>query len=198
MVALKLTEQCKDPEMNNLIRIFPVACLTFFTASNVFADYKTMEKDSFVKKVSSPLIDLPNGRVPFDSTLTGGQPTFEQLKKAGETGFKAVINLRTAGERPDPEQESTWVERFGMKYFHIPVAGAKGLTVQNAQLFAEVLSKTENYPLIVHCKSGNRVGAIFALKAFHIDGKSKEEALLIGESAGLKSLTKAVEKVLER
>jgi hypothetical protein len=39
---------------------------------------------------------------------------------------------------------------------------------------------------------------MFALKAFHIDGKSKEEALLIGESAGLKSLAKAVEKVLER
>jgi len=184
--------------MNNLIRIFLVACLTFFIASNIFADYKTMMKESFVEKVSSPLIDLPNGRVPFDSTLTGGQPTFEQLKKAGETGFKAVINLRTAGERPDPEQESTWVERFGMKYFHIPVAGAKGLTVQNAQLFAEVLSKTENYPLIVHCKGGNRVGAMFALKAFHIDGKNKEEALLIGESAGLKSLTKAVKKLLER
>ena len=185
-------------EMKFLIRIFPIACLTFFIAANVFADYKTMEKESFVKKVSSPLIDLPNGRVPFDSTLTGGQPTFEQLEKAGETGFKAVINLRTAGERPDPEQESTWVKGFGMKYFHIPVAGARGLTVQNAQLFAEALSKTENYPLIVHCKGGDRVGAMFALKAFHIDGKSKEEALLIGESAGLKSLTKAVEKVLER
>jgi uncharacterized protein (TIGR01244 family) len=184
--------------MNNLIRIFLVACLTFFIASNVFADYKTMMKESFVEKVSSPLIDLPNGRVPFDSILTGGQPTFEQLKKASETGFKAVINLRTAGERPDPEQESTWVKGFGMKYFHIPVAGAEGLTVQNAKLFAEALSKTENYPLIVHCKGGDRVGAMFALKAFHINGKSEEEALLIGESAGLKSLTKAVKKLLER
>jgi uncharacterized protein (TIGR01244 family) len=198
MVAFKLIEQCKDPEMKFLIRIFPIACLTLFIASNVFADYKTMEKESFVKKVSSPLIDLPNSRVPFDSILTGGQPTFEQLKKAGETGFKAVINLRTAGERPDPEQESIWVKGFGMEYFHIPVAGSKGLTVQNAQLIAEVLSKTENYPLIVHCRGGDRVGAMFALKAFHIDGKSKEEALLIGKSAGLKSLAKAVEKVLER
>jgi len=184
--------------MNILIRIFSAACLTLFVASNVFADYKTMMKESFVRKVSSPLIDLPNGRVPFDSTLTGGQPTFEQLKKASETGFKAVINLRTAGERPDPEQESTWVEGLGMKYFHIPVAGTKGLTVQNAQLFAEALSSAENYPLIVHCKGGDRVGAMFALKAFHFDGKSKEEALVIGESAGLNSLTAAVEKLLER
>ncbi len=184
--------------MKILIRIFPIACLTLFIASNVFADYKTMRKESFVRKISSPLINLPNWLVPFDNTLTGGQPTFEQLKKAGETGFKAVINLRTDGELPDPEQESTWVEGFGMKYFHIPVGGAEGLTLENTKLFAEVLSKTENYPLIVHCKSGNRVGALFALKAFRIDSKSKEEALLIGESAGLTSLAPAVKKILER
>lgn len=184
--------------MNILIRVFPVACLTLFIASNVFADYKTTKKEPFVRKVSSPLINLPNGLVPFENTLTGGQPTFDQLKKAGETGFKAVINLRTDGELPDPEQESTWVEGFGMKYFHIPVSGAEGLTLENTKLFAEALSKTEDYPLIVHCKSGNRVGALFALKAFHIDGKSKEEALLIGESAGLTSLAPAVRKIMER
>ena len=184
--------------MNIYIKISSIACLTFFIAAIASADYKTMRKESLVRKIRSPLINLPNGRVPFDSTLTGGQPTFDQLKKASETGFKAVINLRTDGELPDPEQESTWVEGFGMKYFHIPVAGAEGLTLENTKLFAEVLSKTENYPLIVHCKSGNRVGALFALKAFHIDGKSKEESLLIGERAGLTSLAPAVKKVLER
>ncbi|MGR3173617.1 MAG: fused DSP-PTPase phosphatase/NAD kinase-like protein [Candidatus Scalindua sp.] len=184
--------------MNILIRILSVACLTFFIAEIASADYKTMRKESFVRKVSSPLINLPNGLVPFENTLTGGQPTFDQLKKASKTDFKAVINLRTDGELPAPEQESTWVEGLGMKYFHIPVAGAEGLTLENTRLFAEVLSKTENYPLIVHCKSGNRVGALFALKAFYIDGKSKEEALLIGESAGLTSLAPAVRKILER
>ena len=184
--------------MNILIRIFPIACLTFFIAAIASADYKTMENESFVRKVSSPLINLPNGQVPFENTLTGGQPTFEQLKKASETGFKAVINLRTDGELPDPEQESTWVEGLGMKYFHIPVAGAEGLSLENTKLLAEALSKTENYPLVVHCKSGNRVGAIFALKAFHIDGKSIEEALLIGESAGLTSLAPTVRKIMER
>lgn len=179
-------------------KILSIVFLTLFITSNIFAGSKTMKNESFVRKVSSPLINLPNGLVPFENTLTGGQPTFDQLKKASETGFKAVINLRADGELPDPEQESTWVEGLGMKYFHIPVAGAEGLTLENTQLFAEVLSKTENYPLIVHCKSGNRVGAMFALKAFHIEGKNIEEALLIGESAGLTSLAPAVKKVLER
>jgi uncharacterized protein (TIGR01244 family) len=184
--------------MNIWLRIFSVACLTFFITPIASADYKTMRKESFVRKVSSPLINLPNGLVPFENTLTGGQPTFDQLKKASETGFKAVINLRTDGELPDPDQESTWVEELGMTYIHIPVEGVKGLTLQNTKLFAEALSNPENYPLIVHCKVGSRVGAMFALKAFHIDGKSVEEALLIGESAGLTSLAPAVKKIMER
>jgi len=42
--------------------------------------------------------------------VTGGQPTFDQLKKASEAGFKTVINLRTNAEQPSPAQESSWAE----------------------------------------------------------------------------------------
>ncbi len=183
--------------MNSHIRILCMIILTIFIVSNVFADNMIMEKKSFIRTVSSPLINLPNGQVPFDGILTGGQPTLDQIKQAGETGFKAVINLRTDKELPDPEQELAWVEGVGMKYIRIPVAGVEGLTRENTKLFAEALSKSENYPLIVHCKSGQRVGAMFALKAFHIDEKSVEESLAIGERAGLTILTPIVKKILE-
>ncbi len=178
--------------MNRYIRILSTICLTLFIASNVFADNIniTMETESFIRQVSSPLINLPkinlpNCQVPFDGVLTGGQPTFDQLKQAAETGFKTVIDLRTDNELPDPEQEKAWVEGSGMRYIHISISVAEGFTPQNAKVFAEALSKSENYPLIVHCKSGERVGAMFALKAFHIDEKEIDEALLIGERAGL-------------
>ncbi len=182
------------------IRVLSVTCLTLFMVSNVFADNKNiaMDKRSFIRQVSSPLINLPNGQVPFDGVLTGGQPTFDQIKQAAETGFKAVINLRTDNELPDPDQELTWVEGCGMKYIHIPISVPEGLTPQNTKVFADALSKPENYPLIVHCKSGNRVGAMFALKAFYIDEKDIDEALLIGERAGLVRLAPTVRKILER
>ncbi|MHC4267909.1 MAG: protein tyrosine phosphatase family protein [Planctomycetota bacterium] len=183
--------------MNFYIRILYMIFLTIFIVSNVFAGNMAMKKESFIRTVSSPLIDLPNCQVPFDGTLTGGQPTFDQIKQAGETGFKTVINLRTDKELPDPDQELTWVEGAGMKYIHISVAGAEGLTRENTRVFAEVLSKPENYPMIVHCKSGQRVGAMFALKAFHIDEKSIQESLAIGERAGLTTLTPIVKKILE-
>ncbi len=184
--------------MNCCIRILSAVCLTSFIVSSAYAGNISMEKRSFIRQVSSPLINLPNLQVPFDSVLTGGQPTLDQIKQAAETGFKAVINLRANNELPDPDQEKVWVEECGMKYIHIPVVVAEGLTPQNARVFADALSKPENYPIIVHCKSGNRVGAMFALKAFHINEKEIEEALLIGKRAGLVKLAPTVKQILER
>ncbi len=185
--------------MNCYIRILFAACLALFIVSNVFADNNniTMGKRPFIRHVSSPLINLPNCQVPFDSVLTGGQPTFDQIKQAAETGFKAIINLRTDNELPDPAQELTWAEGSGMKYFHIPISASSGFTPQNAKVFADALSKPENYPLIIHGKSGERVGAMFALKAFHIDEKEIDEALAIGERAGMIKLAPVVKKILE-
>ena len=183
------------------VRILSAACLILFIATNVFAGNKNiaMERRSFIRQVvGSPLISLPNGQVPFDGVLTGGQPTFDQIKQAAETGFKAVINLRTDNELPDPAQERSWVEGSGMQYIHIPVVVTEGFTPQKAKVFAGALSKPENYPMIVHCKSGERVGAMFALKAFHIDEKEIEEALAIGERAGMVRLAPTVRKIFER
>ncbi|MBT3881141.1 MAG: hypothetical protein HON76_01830 [Candidatus Scalindua sp.] len=186
--------------MNRYINVLSITFITLFIVPGVFADNIsiTMEDQSFIRQVSSPLINLPNLQVPFDSILTGGQPTFDQIKQAAETGFKAVVDLRTGNELPDPEQEKAWVEGSGMRYIHISISVAEGFTPQNAKVFAEALSGSENYPLIVHCKSGERVGAMFALKAFHIDEKEIEEALLIGERAGLIKLAPTVKKILER
>ncbi len=182
------------------VRVLSTACLALFIVVNVFASNNDMDMQSrsFIRQVvGSPLISLPNGQVPFDGILTGGQPTFDQIKQAAETGFKTVVNLRTDNELPDPAQERSWVEDPGMQYIHIPVVVTGGLTPQNAKVLAGVLSKSENYPMIVHCKSGERVGALFALKAFHIDEKEIEEALAIGERAGMVRLAPTVRKILE-
>jgi protein tyrosine phosphatase (PTP) superfamily phosphohydrolase (DUF442 family) len=75
---------------------------------------------------------------------------------------------------------------------------AKGLTLKNTKALASELLNTEDYPLIIHCKSGNRVGALFSLKAFYIDQKSAIESIKIGKKAGLTSLESAVQGMLQR
>ena len=184
------------------LKVVPIACLALpmviLMALSAFADNKPINKQLAIEAGSPSPIDLPYVLVPFDYIVTGGQPTFDQLKKAGEAGFKTIINLRTDAERPSPGQEASWVEGLGMKYIHIPVAGAKGLTLENTKALASMLLNTEDYPIIIHCKSGNRVGALFSLKAFHIDEKSKTESIKIGKKAGLTSLEKAVQEMLQR
>ena len=138
---------------------------------------------------------LPNLREPADGIISGGQPSTEQLTAARDAGYKTVINLRLADERGVGD-EPDFVAGLGMEYVSLPIAGSAGLTKENVLAFAEAL-ETAEYPLVLHCGSGNRIGAMFALKAFWVDGTSAQEALQIGRNSGLTRLEGAVAEILE-
>lgn len=142
-------------------------------------------------------VEIPNARTPKEGLLTGGQPSEDDLRRAAAAGYKTVINLRTEGE-PIPFDERALVEQLGMDYVSIPIAGADDLTAARAEELAGILASEESHPAMVHCASGNRVGALLALKAFLVDGQSAEEALDLGRRAGLTRLEPAVEELLER
>ena len=140
---------------------------------------------------------LPNARTPIEGVVSGGQPSYGQLQQAKGKGYKTVINMRTAGEPTDFGDERKAVEDLGMAYIHIPVAGGAGVTVENAKALADALATAEK-PLLLHCGSGNRIGALLAMKAFHIDGKSAEEAMQIGLNGGLTGLAPLVKEKLTK
>lgn len=52
--------------------------------------------------------------------------------------------------------------------------------------------------MIVHCGSGNRVGALFALRAFHDEGYDLESAMEKGGLAGLTKLEPYVRQCLTK
>lgn len=132
---------------------------------------------------------LRNGRRPFAGVLTGGQPTPEQLAELGALGYTTVVNLRQPDEPDSTDPEL--VASLGMRFVALPVAGAEDVNEDNARRLAELLEATAP-PVVVHCASGNRVGALFALKAYYVDGKSPEEALAIGRAAGVTRLESTV------
>lgn len=142
----------------------------------------------------SPADLLPNGKEAFEGVLVGGQPTAEQLAAARDAGYRTVINLRPFAE-PGAAAEPGLVAELGLDYVLIPVAGAAGLTEANARRLDDALAAAE-YPVIVHCASGNRVGGLFALRAFYLEGKSAEEALELGRDTGLTRLEPAVREKL--
>ena len=121
--------------------------------------------------------------------ISTGQPDEEILALAKEAGYVAVIDLRTAEEdRGLDEQAAT--ESAGLAYYWLPVAGAKDTTYENARALDELVAGIDG-PILLHCRSGNRVGALLALSAGK-HGASDEEALQIGRKAGLTSLEPVV------
>jgi protein tyrosine phosphatase (PTP) superfamily phosphohydrolase (DUF442 family) len=140
-------------------------------------------------------IGLPQAKAPMEGVVTGGQPTDEMLQKAKDMGVKTDVNLRATSEAKDYATEKKKAEELGMKYISIPIDAktGKGLNEDSAKKLAKIID-TEQKPMIVHCASGERVGALLTLKAFYVDGKSPEEALQVGHDAGLTS--PALEKVV--
>jgi len=143
-----------------------------------------------------PLFSIPQAATPLPGVLTSGQPTEEQLAAVARAGYKTVVNLRTAGE-PGTWDEAPKAAELGLRYVSIPMKGADDLTEANVRALAEVLADPQAYPVVVHCATSNRVGALFALKAFQLDGASAEEALELGRKAGLKGLEAAVRERLQ-
>jgi len=132
---------------------------------------------------------LLNGVLVEESVLAGGQPTPEQFARMAEAGYRTVINMRLPDEGGNTQAET--VEGLGMTYVTVPIEGAAGLSEERARAFADVLAEVER-PVVVHCGSGNRVGALFALKAYHVDGASAEDSIQIGLDAGMTRLEGAV------
>ena len=126
---------------------------------------------------------IPALREPSEGLLSAGQPdagAWEALKAQGVT---TVVNLR-----PDAEvqgrDEAADVAAAGMAYHQIPVAGTDDLTADNAARLWRLIEGAEGR-VLVHCASGNRVGALLAIGAVNEGGMTPEEALAFGASAGL-------------
>ncbi|MEE2757486.1 MAG: protein tyrosine phosphatase family protein [Myxococcota bacterium] len=140
------------------------------------------------------MINIPNACWPKDDLLVGGQPSRDDLNAARDAGFKTIVNIRGLGE-DGTDWEPDFVNGLGLNYHHIPVSGPMDLTEEKAQLLMETI-ESSRYPLMIHCASGNRVGALFAINAFIRGGVSRADALQIGTDAGLTKLRPFVEGLL--
>ncbi|MCK6546715.1 sulfur transferase domain-containing protein [Myxococcota bacterium] len=144
---------------------------------------------------TAPAIELPNGFL-ADGFVSAGQPTTADFERAKAAGYRAVINLRTSDEKGVESGDD--VRGLGLAYVQIPVAGEADLTEANARALAAALADPAHQPAIVHCGSANRSGALFALKAFFVDGRSAADAVEHGKRLGLAKLEGYVRELLTK
>jgi protein tyrosine phosphatase (PTP) superfamily phosphohydrolase (DUF442 family) len=83
-----------------------------------------------------------------------------------------------------------------MDYLNLPIAGASDLTLENTKAMEKLIARIGETPALIHCASGNRVGALMALRASWIDDLGEEAALQIGRDYGLTKMEHQVQALL--
>jgi uncharacterized protein (TIGR01244 family) len=138
---------------------------------------------------------VPNFQQPREHLITGGQPEASAWSTLAAHGVTTVINLRPQTEMGERD-EAGEVTRAGMVYREIPVADAAEITEAKARELWTLLQQTKG-DVLVHCSSGNRVGALLAVGAATAGGETPEAALELGKRAGLTRAEPRVRELLE-
>lgn len=168
----------------------PLACATS-AAQTASTGTQTAQDTPVAGSARMPagLSAVPGIRQPKPGLYTAGQPESAQWRGVADAGVTTVIDLRPDAET-EGRDERAEVDAAGMRYVNIPVAGAGDINDANADALAQALRDADG-PVLVHCASGNRVGALLAIGAARA-GMPVEEAIAYGRSAGLGSGAEAV------
>jgi len=171
------------------MRILNILPLLVFAAA-VNAEEMTAELSTSIEDIVAT-----GTATPVDGMTSTGQPDQKALEIFADSGYVAVIDLRTAEEDRGLDDEEAAVKAQGMEYISLPVDGASGVTFENSSKLEQYLASFEG-PVVVHCGSGNRVGALLALRQSQ-KGDDDETAIAYGKESGLTRLEPRVREVLE-
>jgi len=128
-----------------------------------------------------PTYGIAGATFPVPGVMASGQPTGEQLQLLAEEGYHTIIDLRPA-EEPHGFDEPAAARDNGLAYVNIPVTPA---TLDQAAIdrFLDAMRGARK-PVIVHCSTAGRVGALFyawlVLEQKETPAKALEKARAIG------------------
>ena len=128
---------------------------------------------------------LPDGHMPADGIVTAGPPAADQFAVLAAAGVGTVIDLRAPGE-PRGFDEPSAARAAGMEYHNVPVV-AGALTAAEFDQVRERLRAAGRGPVLLHCASANRVGAVLLPYLVLDEHRSPDEALRIAHDVGLRS-----------
>jgi len=101
---------------------------------------------------------LPYGGCPIPGVATAGQPDAAAWGSLARSGFKSVVDLR-APQEPRGHDEAGEIARAGLRYLALPVDHGS-LDDRQFDVLRDFLRDPLNRPVLVHCQSANRVGAL--------------------------------------
>jgi uncharacterized protein (TIGR01244 family) len=134
---------------------------------------------------------------PEAGRMIAGQPTPAELVAAERAGVRHVVNARDIGEF-DAWNQTALVDSLEMTYHRVPIGSTDDLDREAVAKFDRILADIGDEAALLHCASGNRIGALYALRAAWIRGQDTETAIEIGRAHGLTSLEAHVREKLDR
>ncbi|MGF1602080.1 MAG: beta-lactamase hydrolase domain-containing protein [Thermosynechococcaceae cyanobacterium] len=121
-------------------------------------------------------------------TVATTQLNPEQLQALAGAGYRSVLNLRSPSEPGFSTEEQQQVEAAGLQYLNIPVDPAQ----ITDPLTDKILTQMEQLakPILLHCSSGIRSGAMALIYVAIQQGMSVDQAMAKNRLWGLGLATK--------
>lgn len=113
-----------------------------------------------------------------------GQPTADDFAEFKKRGVKSVLNVRTKEELDFDEAKE--IKNLGLEYHHVPIAGPDALTDEIFDKLRKLLNEKNQRPMVFHCASANRVGAVWLAHRVLDGGLTYDAALVEAKTVGLK------------
>lgn len=122
----------------------------------------------------------------YGGIFLASQPQPEDFEHAKKGGIKTVINLRLPSEVTEFDEKQI-VEDLGMAYYNPGFEGPEMLTDDIFDRVRSLLNNEDNKPILLHCSSANRVGAVWLAHRVLDGGLGYEDALAEAKIVGLKT-----------
>ena len=157
---------------------FLLACSTHST------EPKTASKPSVPVKLEKAKIGTIYNVHRFGKILLAGQPKPEDFALLKKMGIKTVIQMNYRERLPFNEE--ALAKSHGMNYVYLPWNGPKLLTDEVYDRTRKLLNDSEK-PLLLHCASANRVGAIWLVWRVLDGGIPLEQAIAEAKEVGMRT-----------
>lgn len=122
-----------------------------------------------------------------ERAVGGGPPSAATIAEMKALGYSTIINMRGVGE-PGVAEEAELARAAGLHYVHIPIDSTR-TNLRNGLALSRAMEGAPDGNILVHCGSGNRVGAMWGMKEAIEAGLSAEEAAEIARRSGMRSNT---------
>ena len=151
----------------------------------VFTGTGSQAEDTSAPELKSVQLGDTQNVHSFRKNLLCGQPSAEDFAEAKKRGIKVVVTLRTKGEVD--WDEPGLVKGLGLGFHEFGFRAPETLTDAVLDGSLKILADAKSKPVMLHCGSANRVGAVWLAHRVLNDGLPVDAARREAATVGLRT-----------